>query len=157
MNKLRLYSGLAGLAGVMLTLAFLFVVAVIYATTYDDEPPLVFSDGSGVAYVADDGDTVFFYRRTSTANRGGQVDIARTLMCRYKSEVYALDLPGVYREYKANDVRDIVRVIHYPDRLPLGTECELDTILKWSPRWSMSWHTAQMPLIRFVVTERPES
>lgn len=153
MSKSLLYRLAGGAAGVALGLMAVFCALISYQTLAELEPPLTFDNGTAIAWPVS-GETVISYTRSSRANYSAQSDLMRVVTCDVGGSTQSFDLPAVFREYKAGEAREIVRIVHYPAELPIGTECVMETYVKWSPTFSMSWHLAKMSDIRFTVSTK---
>jgi hypothetical protein len=144
---------LASLVGVLVGCMFTFVVAVVFQTMYPSPPPLVFEEGHAVAF-SDEDDTVVLYLRPFTATRDENVALERSVICNVHGGEAVFDLPQYLRQYRSGERVAQQRVVLYPAALPVGTQCNLATDVKWSPTFSMNWHVEKLPPIHFAIARK---
>lgn len=150
----KLYLRLASLGGILLGVCFLFVATVLYKTFSDEDPPVVFGPGTGRAWKYGE-DTVFSYERDFRVLRSEYASVDRRMECSVEGGVQSYDLPVISRKYKVADYKGVKRLVHYPTALPIGTQCTMITLVRWSPVLSMRNLSFELQPIKFVVEAKP--
>lgn len=147
---------LAAGAAFVLTLILVFVSFITFQTLYPYDLPLqVVRTHNSIAYIEEDGETLFRYARDFKVTKVFTANINRRIDCAVGLRTHIFDLPGVTREYAVGEYNMLDQYAMFPYPLQVGTKCTLHTSVSWSPNFSMSARLVELPPIEYEVEAKP--
>jgi len=134
-----------------------FAIIIIYQTLATHPPPVMFGKGRIVAWVdkAKDSTIISYTRPVEVYRNVDGVDILRSINCTVNGYRQTWDLQPLVRNYAQGNNQNVNMLVVYPYPVPVGSECEMATMVQWTPTLSIEKHTWMLPKVSFTVGAKP--
>lgn len=143
----------AACVGVSLSACFVFILLVVKQTVIPEEPSIAFHKATAKAFTQYDNTVVLVTRPIKSSEK---IDflMERNITCEHKEKKLSYDLNSSYMHIDKDADTAMTKVLTIPILLPVGTDCRLNSTMKWSPVFSMKYEYLDLPPVMFQVEAR---
>ena len=144
---------LAAFVGVSLSACFVFILMVLKQTVTPEQPPIHFATATAKAFTQYDNTVVLVTRPIKSTEK---IDflMERNIVCDHKDKKLSYDLSTSPMHVDRDANTAMTKVLTLPILLPVGTNCKLNSTMKWSPVFSMKYEYLDLPPVMFQIEAR---